>query len=90
MKFYDRLALFRKNMDYGEYLKLKDILCQLYDTAEENQQNPGELPKKFFLSKVTISKADLKNLYNAIGITASTKVVNSGGLYGSIYQVDLL
>lgn len=92
MRFYDKLALARKNFTIHsekDFIKVDDIFCQLYDIAEANKDQPGELPKKFFLAKVSLTNAELDKLIHDIGIDAKLTVVNSGGTYGDMYQVDL-
>ena len=92
MKFYDKLALARKNFTIHtekDFLKIDHIFCQLYDIAEENSKKPGELPNKFFLVKVGLTKSELDKLLHDIGIDATITNVNSGGMYGDMYQVDL-
>lgn len=93
MKFYEKLALTRKNYKFkssDHFNKVNNILCQLYDVAASNNECEEELPNRFYICKVSLSQPELDKLLHEIGINAETTVVNSGGMYGDMYQVDLV
>lgn len=89
---FERLAIARKNlqgMSKRDYTLRVIVLEKLYDVAIDNAMKPGELPNLFYLTNIDLSKPELDAFLAEIGVEANTTVVNKGGMYGDMYQVDL-
>ena len=52
-------------------------------------ENNDELPEKFYIFKIALTKDELVNLLSRIGLEADVKVINESIDTGNIYEIML-
>lgn len=90
-KFYEKLIAERDILppNTPERTLKNDVLTKLFIRAFTNDEQPDELPKKFYIHNVFMTRNDFEKLLNRLNISADITVVNKSYFDGHIFEVTL-